>query len=378
MFVLFFVKRIGVKLKEMFIMFIGFIGFNKKRFIGFDCEGPIRSDDGAALACSKLVPKGDRVYSVLSRGVWLILAKYKEWWNHRLQAGTTLALLTFLLAVFGAKEEDLTEIAKKESEKSFVPGIKYLFYDLQSQNHRPFIFTTSYEWQAKVIAEELNLFPEELFCTKVPHKLSYLRAQLTDTEVRIAKMFIDRASEIYCDELSSGIHDEKILSLMDWFLNELSGTQIQQWLQDIEIMGSLGKPEAFREAVIASQGEFNNAIFIGDSSTDMGVAKLISEHRAQGKNVVFIAWNGTKELIASGHVTWGVAADNSEALRLLIDAWIKGGIKGGNAFIKEQQNHPSFHYSILERTSVEEVEEILTHHLDARNHLRGLYTANLI
>ncbi len=355
--------------------------------VAFDCEGPITISDAAAEACMKFIEQGSSVYPVLSRGVFLILedSKHKAWWDYKLQTGTTLALLAFLLAARNVTEEELREISLKRGESCLIPGIKKLFSNLQAKGHRPLIITTSYSWDATVIAKALNVTTEELFCTQLHERftLSDIRSKkMSKNDIGIAEWFIGQASKIHCPELSSGVQDKKIRNLMDMLINQLSSTSAGRLFKQVDIMGGIGKPNSLQKAVLEKHGEFNNVLFVGDSSTDIGVANLMTDYRRRRKNTVFIAWNGTKEIVTP-QATWGIAGINALAMEPVINAWLEGGIEAGNAFIKEvpvAREIKAPRYNILYRMRPDSLRlrSIQNHHLQVRRAVRGYYTANLI
>lgn len=270
----------------------------------FDMEGPLSIQDNA-YELMKLFPSGGQVFEVISRYDDLLAIEGREGY----EPGDTLALIVPFLIHHGVAEGDISGLAERAA---IVAGARELIMSLK--HWQVFCISTSYEQYASRIMQRVGIAQENLACTRFP--IDRYR-NLAQDEDRALVENIEQ--EILA--LKAG-DDEGMKKRLDrFFWEELPQTSLGLVLREVKPMGGRRKAAALRRFARV-RGQFpEHVVVVGDSITDARMLETVG--RAGG---LAIAFNANE--YALPYATMGLASTNLSDLKIVLDAWEKGG---GNA-----------------------------------------------
>ncbi|TEU02922.1 MAG: hypothetical protein E3J24_05045 [Dehalococcoidia bacterium] len=270
----------------------------------FDMEGPLSIQDNA-YELMKLFPKGGEIFEVISRYDDLLALEGREGY----EPGDTLALIVPFLIHHSIAEEDISLLAERAA---IVDGARELIMSLK--HWQVFCISTSYEQYANRIMQRVGIAPENLACTRFPIDRYRNLAQEEDRA-----LVENMEQEILA--LKAG-DDEGMKKRLDrFFWEELPQTSIGLALREVKPMGGRRKAAALR-GFARARGQFpEQVVVVGDSITDSRMLETVG--RAGG---LAIAFNANE--YALPYATMGLASTNLGDLKIVLNAWEKGG---GNA-----------------------------------------------
>lgn len=267
----------------------------------FDMEGPLSIQDNA-YELMKLFPKGGEIFEVISRYDDLLAIEGREGY----EPGDTLALIVPFLIHHGIAEEDISGLAERAA---IVEGARELIMSLK--HWQVFCISTSYEKYANRIMQRVGIAPENLACTRFPIDRYRNLAQEEDRA-----LVENMEQEILA--LKAG-DDEGIKKRLDrFFWEELPQTSLGLALREVKPMGGRRKAAALR-GFARARGQFpEQVVVVGDSITDSRMLETVG--RAGG---LAIAFNANE--YALPYATMGLASTNLGDLKIVLNAWEKGG-----------------------------------------------------
>ncbi|MCK4963939.1 MAG: hypothetical protein KAH98_00110 [Dehalococcoidia bacterium] len=267
----------------------------------FDMEGPLSIQDNA-YELMKLFPKGGEIFEVISRYDDLLAIEGREGY----EPGDTLALIVPFLLHHGIAEGDISGLAERAA---IVEGARELIMSLK--HWQVFCISTSYEQYANRIMQRVGIAPENLACTRFPIDRYRNLAQEEDRA-----LVENMEQEILA--LKAG-DDEGIKKRLDrFFWEELPQTSLGLALREVKPMGGRRKAAALR-GFARARGQFpEQVVVVGDSITDSRMLETVG--RAGG---LAIAFNANE--YALPYATMGLASTNLGDLKIVLNAWEKGG-----------------------------------------------------
>ena len=267
----------------------------------FDMEGPLSIQDNA-YELMKLFPNGGQVFEVISRYDDLLALEGREGY----EPGDTLALIVPFLIHHGIMEEDISGLAERAA---LVEGARELIMSLK--HWQVFCISTSYEQYANRIMQRVGITPENLACTRFPID-RYRNLAQEDDRALVENI----EQEILA--LKAG-DDEGMKKRLDrFFWEELPQTSLGLALREVKPMGGRRKATALR-GFARARGQFpEQVVVVGDSITDSRMLETVG--RAGG---LAIAFNANE--YALPYATMGLASTNLGDLKIVLDAWEKGG-----------------------------------------------------
>ncbi len=270
----------------------------------FDMEGPLSIQDNA-YELMKLFPKGGEIFEVISRYDDLLALEGREGY----EPGDTLALIVPFLIHHSIAEEDISLLAERAA---IVDGARELIMSLK--HWQVFCISTSYEQYANRIMQRVGIAPENLACTRFPIDRYRNLAQEEDRA-----LVENMEQEILA--LKAGDDEGMKKRLDSFFWEELPQTSIGLALREVKPMGGRRKAAALR-GFARARGQFpEQVVVVGDSITDSRMLETVG--RAGG---LAIAFNANE--YALPYATMGLASTNLGDLKIVLNAWEKGG---GNA-----------------------------------------------
>ncbi|MBA7484401.1 hypothetical protein ES707_19927 [subsurface metagenome] len=267
----------------------------------FDMEGPLSIQDNA-YELMKLFPKGGEIFEVISRYDDLLAIEGREGY----EPGDTLALIVPFLIHHGIAEEDISGLAERAA---IVEGARELIMSLK--HWQVFCISTSYEQYANRIMQRVGIALENLACTRFPIDRYRNLAQEEDRA-----LVENMEQEILA--LKAG-DDEGMKKRLDrFFWEELPQTSLGLALREVKPMGGRRKAAALR-GFARARGQFpEQVVVVGDSITDSRMLETVG--RAGG---LAIAFNANE--YALPYATMGLASTNLGDLKIVLNAWEKGG-----------------------------------------------------
>mgnify|MGYP001058431108 CR=1 FL=1 len=287
-----------------------------------DCEGPLALNDNAFELCRDFLgPEGERFFRQVSRyddflGGVLKKPGYRN--------GDTLKLILPFLLARGLTQEKLVDYCRRTV--SLVPGAKSCYRFLHSLEFPLYMISTSYRPFAEAVGGKLGFRPERIFATEVDLSRYHLSeaeaARLEELQAEIA-----RTPEI---ELPPGARSEADLSpatqaalrrLEEIFFGEIPDLPIGRLYEDIRPVGGEEKAEALRRSLAETGLKMANALYVGDSITDVEAFKAV---RAGGG--VSISFNGNRYAVEAAEFV--VVADSAWPIALLTGIFWRWGKAG--------------------------------------------------
>jgi len=313
--------------------------------IFFDMEGPLSIQDNA-YELMKLFPDGGQVFEVISRYDDLRALEGRDDYD----PGDKLALIIPFLIHHGVTEEDIKGLAERAA---IVAGARELIMSLK--HWQVYCISTSYEQYANRIMQRVGIAPENLACTRFPIDRYH---SLVREEDRTIVLAIER--EILA--LKDG-DDEVIKRCLDrFFREELPRTSFGLAHGEVKPMGGRRKAAALRRFARTHRQFPEQVVVVGDSVTDARMLETVD--RAGG---LAIAFNANQYSLP--YATVGLASTNISDLKVLLDAWEKGGrmaVEQAVTAQSDKEEAPIFHW--LE--GVSDLEEPLQIHRRIRRLVR--------
>ncbi|KPJ54415.1 MAG: hypothetical protein AMJ37_00620 [Dehalococcoidia bacterium DG_18] len=291
--------------------------------IFFDMEGPLSIQDNA-YELMKLFPNGGQVFEVISRYDDLLALEGREGY----EPGDTLALIVPFLIHHGVADGDISALADRAA---LVTGARELIMSLK--HWRIFCISTSYEQYANRIMQRVGIAPENLACTRFP--IDRYRHLAREEDRALVK---NMEQEILA--LKAGDDEDMKKRLDRFFWEELPQTSLGLALREVKPMGGRRKAAALR-GFARARGQFpEQVVVVGDSITDSRMLETVG--RAGG---LAIAFNANE--YALPYATMGLASTNLGDLKIVLDAWEKGGrnaVKQAIEALSEGRGEPKFQW----------------------------------
>ncbi|MBA7503503.1 hypothetical protein ES706_02114 [subsurface metagenome] len=286
-------------------------------FICFDLEGPLSPQDNG-YELMKLIPDGDKLFEVISRyDDLLTLQKKKDY-----EPGDTLALIVpFLLHA----KISQTEMELISSKATLIDGAKEFITELRLRGWWVGDITTCYQHYGYPITERIGILPWNVACTRFP-SLDYFREIIKEDDLSIVEQV---EKEIVT--LEPKRDDEKILERLDMFFNrELAGNVLGAVMKLVRPLGGLRKVRELRRFAKRDGFKLNQVIVVGDSITDSKMLEAVKKESG-----IAVAFNANEYALRCANV--GLASTNLGDLRLVAEAWEKGGKKEVEEVVKEKE-----------------------------------------
>jgi len=249
-----------------------------------DCEGPISKNDNAYELMSRFVPKGDRIFTLISRYDDFLADIVKK---PSYKAGDTLRLILPFLKAYGATNQ----LLKKYSSQIIllVPGANETLKVLN--NLMPsFIVSTSYEQYIYSLCEIIGFPKTNTYCTK----LNLDKFTIPPDEVKKLKIFAEEISRMPMIEIPHGAYSINSLPeesrvtvqrLDEIFWKEIFNMKAGEMLKEVNPIGGLEKTNSVKDIAERTKVEISDVMYVGDSITDVEPFRFV--RRAGGLTVSF-------------------------------------------------------------------------------------------
>ena len=289
----------------------------ERRVFITDCEGPISKNDNAFELMSRIVPKGDRLFTLISRYDDVLADVVKKLGY---KAGDTLKLILPFLRAYGATDDLLKEYSSQNV--LLVPGadetLKYVNSLMPS-----FIVGTSYEQYITSLCDIIKFPKENTYCTR----LDIDKYRLSEEEIVKLKNICEEISLMPMIEvpeiavsMDSFPKESKatVQRLDEIFWKEVSNMQAGKMFKEVNPVGGFEKANAVKDIVKKTNVSLSDVIYVGDSITDVDPFRLV--RKAGGLTVSF---NGNRYAVREAEIA--VMSHHTDITTVLADVFNRFG-----------------------------------------------------
>ena len=288
-----------------------------KRVFVSDCEGPISKNDNAYELTAKFVPKGDKVFSLIS--------KYDDVLADTLRrpgynAGDTLKLILPFLKASDITDSNMQDFSARNL--TLITGTKESLKHIMNEAET-FIVSTSYEHYIRALCQCVGLPFENAYCTRI----CIDKYSLTPKEKTSLKKIAKEIASMKMITIPSGaksledfsIEDQQTVSRLDEiFWKEIKSMKIGKIFSEVTPIGGEQKAEAIRNITEKCRIPLSNVMYVGDSITDVQAFQLVRE--GDGLTVSF---NGNGYAVKNAEVA--VQSENNIVTAVLADVFLNHG-----------------------------------------------------
>ena len=282
-----------------------------------DCEGPISKNDNAQELTSIFVPEGGALFARVS--------KYDDYLADVVRkpgykAGDTLRLILPFLRAYGATNEKIE--AYSAAHILLVPGAKATMEYIGGRMPA-FIISTSYRPYIHALCEVIGFPEEHTYCTE----LDIDRYALSDEEVVQIEALAEEIRALPMLELPSDAtalgdlprESQEVVKRLDAiFWEEIPRMACGRMLNDVNPVGGIEKANALRDSLKRTGNASEDAMYVGDSITDVQAFDLVREHGG-----VAISFNGNRYALHAAEIA--CMADHTALISILAQVFSEQG-----------------------------------------------------
>ncbi len=284
-----------------------------------DCEGPISKNDNAFEITSQFIPKGDRLFKVISR-YDDIQAEIIKKPNYK--AGSTLKMIIPFLKAFDVTDDKMHDFSTQTLK--LIPHVKETIESIR-KIAKVFIISTSYEHYIKAVCSALDFPYENSFYTKVRFdKYNLLKEEKTKLRIlteEISKMPLIKIPSKACTITDFQKEDKrKIKRLNDIFSNEIANLQSGRILDEVKPIGGTEKAKAIENVIQKTGIALSDVLYVGDSITDVDAFKLV-----RNNDGLTVSFNGNQYSVENAEVA--LLSKDSLPISIIAETFCRFGKK---------------------------------------------------
>ena len=290
---------------------------DKKIFIS-DVEGPICKNDNALEISQHFIPHGEKLFSLLSK-FDDYLADIKKEPNYK--AGDTLRLILPFFKAFDINNSSIETFSA--SNLLLVPGAQGTIKGIKKLMPL-YLISTSYRPYIKALCRALDFPQERAYCTELELD-RYIMSKEEKKKIKRLRKKISRMPmiEFYpqCrrDEDIAPQHLKTIDALYEIFWGIVPQLHTSySLLKEINPVGGEEKARALETIISRENASFFNAIYVGDSITDIEVLKMMKE-----RGGLPISFNGNAYPFRFAEIA--IISPNTQPLNHIAKGFLQGG-----------------------------------------------------
>jgi len=292
-----------------------------------DCEGPISKNDNAFELSSKLIPNGDKFFSVISK-YDDVQADVIERSGYK--AGDTLKLILPFFKSYGATDEMMEEFSSKNI--LLVPGADETLKNI-SEIMPSFIVSTSYEHYIRSLCKKIDFPFENTYSTR----LRIDDYEITKNEKDRLRKIVEEVIGMPMIEIPesnllrdfTSVDKSNIIRLDKIFWEEIPQMKIGRVLEEVNPVGGYEKANAVQDIVKRLNSSLDNVIYVGDSITDVPAFRLVGDGGG-----LTVSFNGNNYAVREAEI--GATSQNAAFLEFIAQLFQQGSkeevIKSLNIF----------------------------------------------
>jgi energy-converting hydrogenase A subunit R len=288
-----------------------------KRVFISDCEGPISKNDNAFEITSNFVPKGDKLFTVISKYDDVLAEVLKR---PKYKAGDTLKLILPFLKAYDVTDSKMREFSGKSL--LLIANVKDTLLHVRNVAYA-FIVSTSYQHYIEALCQALNFPYEDTSCTRLClDKYSITekeRSELKELAREIAEMppiKIPPNAKALSD--FSKKDQELIGKLDEIFWITITKMAIGKIFSEVNPVGGREKAEAVKDAAKKVGARLSNVMYVGDSITDVEAFRLVKENGGLG-----VSFNGNEYAVKNAEIA--ILSENSMVTAVIAEVFSKFG-----------------------------------------------------
>lgn len=288
-----------------------------KRIFISDCEGPISKNDNALELTSKYVRNGQKLFTILSLYDDALSELIKRP-GHR--AGATLKLVLPFLRACGVTDQKMREFSR--NDLVMISDAKQTLAHMM-ETAESFIVSTSYEQYIQALCVALEFPFERAYCTRV-HMDAYEltrteKAKLLEIKGEITQLPMIRIKPNAKSQSDLSKQDRNTIRCLDTiFKKELANTESERIFRDVKPVGGTEKAESVKDIVKKLKAELRDAMYVGDSITDLEAFKLV---RSGGG--LAVSFNGNRYAMENSQIA--IMSESSLTTAVIADEFCRSG-----------------------------------------------------
>jgi energy-converting hydrogenase A subunit R len=348
-----------------------------KRVFVSDCEGPISKNDNAYEATARFVPKGDKLFTRISKYDDVLADVVKK---PGYNAGDTLKLILPFLKAYDVNDEQLKQFSAENL--LLISGSKNTLEHVRRSSDS-FIVSTSYEHYIRALCDELSFPFEKTYCTRMSLD-KYVVSSRENSQLREFATEIAQMPIITIPPNAKSLEDfseqdrETVMQLDSIFWEKISRMGAGIVFRITKPVGGRQKAEAVKNAVDRSGVQLSDVLYVGDSITDVEAFKLVTENGG-----LTVSFNGNEYAVRNAELA--VLSENNTIVAVIADLFSKKEkekvlqVLGECSY--ENLKQTSVAKSILEKLSVKlpklqivtpkNMETLVRESIDFRKKIRG-------
>jgi energy-converting hydrogenase A subunit R len=282
-----------------------------------DCEGPISKNDNAYELAAEFIPNGDKFFCNVSKYDDVLADVLKK---PGYSAGGTLRLILPFLKAYGLTDQQMEKFSADNI--ILIAGTKATLKLVQSIADA-YIVSTSYEHYIKALCEAVDFPYENTYCTKVSLDQTTITTQeqerLKELAQEISKMPLITIPANAKSLNDFSVEDQELIKrLGEIFWNQLSKMTAGKFLSDVVTIGGEQKAESLRDVVKRQNVPLENAMYVGDSITDIEALMLVRENGG-----LAVSFNGNSYAVCNADVA--VVSESNLVTAVLADMFCRIG-----------------------------------------------------
>jgi energy-converting hydrogenase A subunit R len=288
-----------------------------KRVFISDCEGPISKNDNAFEITAHFIPKGDKLFALISKydDVLADVLKKPDY-----SAGSTLKLILPFFKAYDLTDEQMEEFSAQNL--ILITNSKDTLKHLRAVAST-FIVSTSYEHYIRALCKALDFSYENTYCTRINiDKYTITEKEKTllkETAKDIVQMpMIAIPSAVKSIEDFSKADQETIERLDTIFWSKIADTSLGRIFSEVTTVGGSQKADAIKDAVAKVNVQLKDVMYVGDSITDVEAFKLVRENCG-----LTVSFNGNKYALRNSEIS--VLSENSAVTAVIADVFCRQG-----------------------------------------------------
>ncbi len=248
----------------------------KNAQLNIDCEGPITKNDNAFELCQAFVPRGESLFSLVSKYDDFLADLEKK---PGYQAGDTLKLVLPFLKAFGVTHQAMIDYSR--SHLVLLPRAKETLQQLCALMPT-FIISTSYEPYLCALAQVTGFPLAQVYCTRI-NLDNYTLPEPEQEHLRTLAAEIAEMPMLEWDvhgdgsyELSPRSH-ETVRRLGEVFWDDICSMEAGRLLSETKTIGGKAKARAILDSLQKTHNDLTRVMYVGDSITDVEALSLVRD-----------------------------------------------------------------------------------------------------
>lgn len=288
-----------------------------KRVFVSDCEGPISKNDNAFELTSHFIPKGKRLFTIVSRydDILADVARKPGY-----EAGGALKLILPFLKAYGVTDQKMQEFSTQHLV--CIEGIKSTLRHVMDLAPA-YIVSTSYEQYLEALCNVLEFPIENTYCTRVcmneysipereKEKLKHIAEEIVQMPV------FDIPSEAESIDVLPKEVQRAVGRLEEIFWKTIAEMETGRIYREVSPMGGGKKAEAIRDIAQRLQVDLADIMYVGDSITDVKAFELVER-----KDGLTVSFNGNQYAVKNAKIA--VLSENSIVTAVVADVFLRLG-----------------------------------------------------